>query len=103
MQVETRWKPNKVLESKKCYGTSSLEHPGTLMIATERGSHYCGGKITGLNVPEREFPCKCKYEYAMQCVEYCVFGVLKAVYPIFYIFYPISSIMLQWSAWNYEV
>ena len=28
------------------------------MITTERGKYYCGGKITGLNIPIREFPCK---------------------------------------------
>lgn len=28
------------------------------MITTERGKFYTGGKITGLNVPAREFPCQ---------------------------------------------
>ena len=28
------------------------------MIATERQQYYCGGKITGLNVPDRVFPCR---------------------------------------------
>jgi sulfate adenylyltransferase len=28
------------------------------MITTERGKYYCGGEITGLSVPVREFPCK---------------------------------------------
>jgi hypothetical protein len=28
------------------------------MITTERGKYYCGGKISGLNVPKREFECK---------------------------------------------
>jgi sulfate adenylyltransferase len=50
--------PNKVKECKACYGTSELEHPGTLMVATERGKYYMGGKVTGLNVPIRDFPCK---------------------------------------------
>ena len=56
--VDSRYTPNKPLEAKNCYGTSSLEHPGTAMIAMERGAAYCGGKITGLNVPSRDFPCK---------------------------------------------
>jgi sulfate adenylyltransferase len=62
MEVTSRFKAQKPLEAKNCYGTSSLEHPGTLMIATERGADYCGGKITGLNVPKRDFPCKSPQE-----------------------------------------
>lgn len=37
--------------------TTSLEHPGTLMIATERGDTYIGGRIWGLALPTRDFPC----------------------------------------------
>lgn len=31
MEVETKWKPNKALETKLAYGTSSLEHPGEVL------------------------------------------------------------------------
>jgi len=58
MDVTSKYIPNKVLEAKKCYGTTTIEHPAVSMITTERGKYYCGGKITGLNVPAREFPCK---------------------------------------------
>eukprot|EP01036_Dinobryon_divergens_P029684 gene29684-38813_t len=58
MDVTSKYLPNKALEAKKCYGTTSIEHPAVSMITTERGKYYCGGKITGLNVPTREFPCK---------------------------------------------
>lgn len=37
MEVESRWLPNKARETKLCYGTASLEHPGTQMVAMERG------------------------------------------------------------------
>eukprot|EP01023_Acetabularia_acetabulum_P033139 TRINITY_DN3101_c0_g2_i1.p1 TRINITY_DN3101_c0_g2~~TRINITY_DN3101_c0_g2_i1.p1 ORF type:complete len:475 (-),score=118.24 TRINITY_DN3101_c0_g2_i1:487-1812(-) len=57
LTVSDKWTPNKPLECLKCYGTSSLEHPGTLMVATERGQYYIGGKIEGLEVPKRVFPC----------------------------------------------
>jgi sulfate adenylyltransferase len=57
LEVESSWKPNKALEAKKCYGTSSLEHPGVRMIAEERGSTYVGGKIHALELPKRAFPC----------------------------------------------
>ena len=58
VELTDKYIPNKVLECKKCYGTSELEHPGTLMVATQRGKYYMGGKVTGLNTPVRDFPCK---------------------------------------------
>jgi len=53
-----KFAPNKPLECLKCYGTSQIEHPGSLMVATERGRYYMGGEVTGLNLPIREFPCR---------------------------------------------
>lgn len=58
VELTDKYTPNKPLECLKCYGTSKLEHPGALMVATERGKYYMGGKVTGLNLPVREFPCK---------------------------------------------
>jgi len=58
MEITDKYLPNKPLECLKCYGTSQIEHPGSLMVATERGKYYMGGKITGLNIPERDFVCK---------------------------------------------
>ena len=58
VEFTDKYKPDKVKECKQCYGTSELEHPGTLMVATERGKYYMGGKVTGINLPVREFPCK---------------------------------------------
>merc|ERR1719183_2762658 len=58
IEFTDKYLPNKVLECVKCYGTSELEHPGSLMVATERGKYYMGGKVTGLNLPVRDFPCK---------------------------------------------
>ena len=58
MDVEEKWVPNKALEAKQCYGTSSLEHPGVSMIAQERGKYYVSGPIQGLELPTRIFPCK---------------------------------------------
>lgn len=56
--VTAKYTPNKPLEALKCYGTSSLEHPGVQMIAMERGKYYLGGQLTGLNLPVRDFNCK---------------------------------------------
>lgn len=58
LDVTSKYIPDKVVEAHHCYGTTSIEHPGVHMITTERGRYYCGGKVTGLNVPPREFPCK---------------------------------------------
>jgi len=53
-----KYLPNKPLECLKCYGTSAIEHPGSLMVATERGKYYMGGEVTGLNLPIRDFVCR---------------------------------------------
>lgn len=42
LDVESRWVPDKAKETKRCYGTSSLEHPGVQMVAMERGHTYVG-------------------------------------------------------------
>ncbi|KAJ9453590.1 Sulfate adenylyltransferase [Diplonema papillatum] len=56
--IASKWKPNKVAECKKLYGTSELEHPGCLMVACERGDYYLGGELHGLTIPKRDFPCQ---------------------------------------------
>ena len=58
IEIGSKWEPNKVKETKQCYGTSELEHPGTLMVATERGKYYIGGKVYGFELPTREFDCQ---------------------------------------------
>ena len=58
LTVGDKWEPDKVVEAKGCYGTTSLEHPAVRMIATERRHYYLGGLIQGLQLPERVFPCK---------------------------------------------
>jgi len=58
LDVESKWAPDKAKETKMCYGISSIEHPGTLMVATERANEYVGGKITGVAFPTRDFPCQ---------------------------------------------
>jgi len=57
MDVDSKWTPDKAKETKMCYGTSSLEHPGVKMVAMERDHQYIGGAITGIKFPKRDFPC----------------------------------------------
>jgi len=58
LDVSEKYLPNKPLEAKMCYGTSSIEHPGVSMISMERGQYYLAGAVTGLALPTRDFPCK---------------------------------------------
>ena len=58
LQVEAKWEPNKVVEAKRCYGTTSIEHPAVRMITMERKRFYLGGSLNGLELPQRVFPCK---------------------------------------------
>ncbi|KAL6781539.1 ATS1 [Auxenochlorella protothecoides x Auxenochlorella symbiontica] len=55
--VSSKWRPNKALEARQCYGTTALDHPAVSMIAGERGRYYLGGGVEGLGLPTREFPC----------------------------------------------
>jgi len=48
LEAEEVWKPNKVKEAKKAYGTSSAEHPSVLELYSELGKYYVGGKLHGL-------------------------------------------------------
>eukprot|EP00884_Botryococcus_braunii_P002951 jgi/Botrbrau1/12657/Bobra.67_1s0022.1 len=57
VEISSKWQPNKPVEAVKCYGTSSIEHPAVQMITMERGKYYMGGKVKGLALPERVFPC----------------------------------------------
>ena len=58
LEVDSIWEPDKSIEAKFCYGTNSVDHPAVKMIFHERGRFYLGGKIYGLELPKREFPCK---------------------------------------------
>jgi len=62
LKVEDKWEPDKVLEAKGCYGTTSIEHPAVRMITTERKRFYLGGRLKGLTLPKRVFPCKTPVE-----------------------------------------
>mmetsp|Transcript_67505 Transcript_67505/g.180365 ORF Transcript_67505/g.180365 Transcript_67505/m.180365 type:complete len:293 (+) Transcript_67505:73-951(+) len=56
MEVESRWRPDKPLECKHAYGSTSLEHPGARLVAMERGPFYLGGKLFGHGIAKRIYP-----------------------------------------------
>jgi len=58
LEASSIYKPNKVVEAKECYGTSSLEHPTVHSLIAELGQYYIGGKVHGLESP--------KFKYVVQ-------------------------------------
>merc|ERR1712127_1053874 len=56
LEAESIYTPNKVVEAKECYGTSSLEHPTVNSLVAEIGAFQIGGKLYGLSSPK--FPYK---------------------------------------------
>jgi len=68
MDVDEKFKPNKVKEASECFKTTSLEHPNVLELVAERGQYYLGGPLTGLDVPNRPFPCKTPAEVREEIV-----------------------------------
>jgi len=61
LEAESIYTPNKVVEAKECYGTSSLEHPTVNSLVAEIGATYIGGKVHGLSSP--------KFPYTVQTPE----------------------------------
>lgn len=56
LQADSVYVPNKVVEAKECYGTSSLEHPTVFSLIAEQGATYVGGQIHGLESPKFPYP-----------------------------------------------
>merc|ERR1712110_1261373 len=56
LEASSIYKPDKVVEAKETYGTSSLEHPTVHSLITEIGQYYIGGKLHGLSRPQFRYP-----------------------------------------------
>jgi len=56
LEASSIFRPNKVVEAKEVYGTSSLEHPSVYSIIAEQGEYYVGGKLHGLSSPVFRYP-----------------------------------------------
>ena len=56
MEASSIWKPNKVVEAKEVYGTSSLKHPTVHSLIAEQGAHCVGGKLHGIKSPAFKYP-----------------------------------------------
>jgi len=55
MEASSIWKPNKVVEAREVYGTSSLEHPSVYSLLAEQGRHYVGGRVHGISSPKFKY------------------------------------------------
>merc|ERR1712232_60441 len=55
LEVESIFKPNKIIEAKEVYGTSSLEHPTVHSLVAELGAYYVGGRLHGLTSPKFKY------------------------------------------------
>jgi len=56
LEASSIYKPDKVVEAKESYGTSSLEHPTVYSLIAEQGQHYIGGKLHGISSPQFRYP-----------------------------------------------
>merc|ERR1711920_955089 len=56
LEASSIYKPNKVVEAKESYGTSSLEHPTVHSLIAEQGQYYIGGRLHGLSSPRFRYP-----------------------------------------------
>jgi sulfate adenylyltransferase len=46
------WSPDKLVEAKKVYGTTNIEHPGVFYLLHQTEDYYIGGKITKVAMPK---------------------------------------------------
>merc|ERR1712190_331701 len=56
LEASSIYKPNKVLEAKEVYGTSSLEHPTVHSLIAEQEQYYIGGRLHRISSPEFKYP-----------------------------------------------
>ncbi len=53
LHIEDIWQPDKLAEAKKIYGTTCLDHPGVAYLINRTGPFYVGGRVEGLQPPQR--------------------------------------------------
>jgi len=53
LKVSSIYAPDKLKEARLVYGTVDLDHPGVKYLLEETGEVYLGGKVMGIDYPER--------------------------------------------------
>jgi sulfate adenylyltransferase len=56
LEASSIYKPNKTLEAKEVYGTSSVEHPTVLSLVQDNGAYNVGGNLHGIKSPSFPYP-----------------------------------------------
>ncbi len=57
LNISEIWKPEKLVEVKNVYGTTSTDHPGVDYIMNQTGEYYVGGEVTKVAMPRHyDFP-----------------------------------------------
>lgn len=52
LEVEELWKPDRLAEAERVYGTTSRDHPGVQFLLAEVGPVYLAGRLEGLELPQ---------------------------------------------------
>ena len=51
LSVEDIWQPDRAVEAKSVFGTTSKAHPGADYVLNQANGWYVGGKLEGLQMP----------------------------------------------------
>jgi sulfate adenylyltransferase len=52
LTVDEIWKPNRLWEAEKVYGTTDIAHPGVNYLLNQTGDYYVTGKLTKVKLPQ---------------------------------------------------
>jgi len=52
LDIEDVWKPNKIEEAEKVFGTTDDTHPAVHQLLHSTGEYYIGGKVIGIELPK---------------------------------------------------
>jgi len=71
VHIEDVWKPDKIAEAEKVYGTTDLYHKGVAHLLERSHDWYVGGKVEGFQIPQhydsrslRHTPAELRAEFA---------------------------------------
>jgi len=56
LEASSIYTPDKTVEAKECYGTSSIEHPTVHALVQDIGRHYVGGNLHGIKNVSFPYP-----------------------------------------------
>ncbi|MDH5573493.1 MAG: bifunctional sulfate adenylyltransferase/adenylylsulfate kinase, partial [Gammaproteobacteria bacterium] len=51
LRIKDIWKPDKIQEAERIYGTTSIEHPGVYRLFNQINEYYVGGEVEAVQLP----------------------------------------------------